>query len=55
MTEKVLIIADDYSVRNIVEVNLQNQGFQSLAASTDSRALQLIRELKPEIVIIDMN
>jgi two-component system NtrC family response regulator len=54
MKAKILVIDDDASLRRVIEYNLQEEGYEVLAASSGEEGLQLFREVLPGIVITDM-
>jgi two-component system NtrC family response regulator len=54
MKAKILVIDDDASLRRVIEYNLQEEGYEVLAASSGEEGLLLFREVQPGIVITDM-
>ena len=54
MKAKILVIDDDTSLRRVIEYNLQEEGYEVLAASSGEEGLKLFREVLPGIVITDM-
>jgi len=54
MKAKILVIDDDASLRRVIEYNLQEEGYEVLAASSGEEGLKLFREVLPGIVITDM-
>jgi len=53
---KILIVEDDPIIAQLIEHHLQEFGHQVLDIAHDSeRALDLIHNLKPELVILDIN
>ncbi len=54
MTQKILVIDDDVSLRRVVEYNLQDAGYQVLSAASGEEGLALFAEEAPAVVISDM-
>jgi len=55
MTEgTVLIVEDETPIRKLIAFNLQRSNFEVLEASEGKSALQLVKEDKPTIVILDL-
>ncbi|QEM67185.1 sigma-54-dependent Fis family transcriptional regulator [Geobacter sp. FeAm09] len=54
MTPKILIIDDDTSLRRVLEYNLQEAGYQVVAAASGEEGLRLFADEAPALVITDM-
>jgi DNA-binding response OmpR family regulator len=54
MSEKILVVDDDYSLRNNLELNLQHQGFDTLGVASGEIALQLLWDWIPDLIILDI-
>jgi DNA-binding NtrC family response regulator len=54
MKPKILIIDDDTSLRRVLEYNLQEAGYQVVAAAGGEEGLRLFGEEAPALVITDM-
>jgi two-component system NtrC family response regulator len=54
MKYKILIIDDDTSLRRVLEYNLQEAGYQVIAAASGEEGLRLFSEESPALVITDM-
>ena len=54
MTQKILVVDDDTSLRRVVEYNLQEAGYQVLSAACGEEGLQLFVDEAPALVITDM-
>jgi DNA-binding response OmpR family regulator len=50
---QVLLVEDDRAVATMYQVRLEMDGFRVLVAGDGEAALQLIRELSPELVLLD--
>ncbi|MDD2733608.1 MAG: sigma-54 dependent transcriptional regulator [Desulfuromonadaceae bacterium] len=55
MKPKILVIDDDASLRRVLEYNLQEEGYEVLAASSGEEGLYFFGQLQPNLVITDMN
>lgn len=49
----VLLVEDDVSVADMYRVRLEMDGYRVLVAADGVTALRLIRELQPELVLLD--
>ncbi|KAA0892075.1 sigma-54-dependent transcriptional regulator [Oryzomonas rubra] len=54
MKPKILIIDDDTSLRRVLEYNLQEAGYQVVAAASGEEGLRLFADEAPALVITDM-
>ena len=55
MAKRVLVVDDDRVIQQLLEVNLQLEGYEVVATASDGReALDKIAELKPDLVILDI-
>jgi DNA-binding response OmpR family regulator len=50
---QVLLVEDDASVADMYRVRLEMDGYRVLLAADGETALRLIRELRPELVLLD--
>jgi len=52
---KILIIEDDTSIRELIELNLQMNGFQSIVAvKSGERGIRLAGRLHPDLILLDI-
>src|SRR5512136_634440 len=51
---KLLLVEDDQTLRETLAFNLTREGYQVLQASTGVTALNLAREHKPDLVLLDI-
>jgi two-component system, OmpR family, response regulator MtrA len=51
---KVLIVDDDPALAEMLTIVLRNEGFAPLVCSTGDRALAMMREHRPELVLLDL-
>jgi two-component system response regulator MtrA len=51
---KVLIVDDDAALAEMLTIVLRNEGFEPLVCATGDRALPMMREHRPELVLLDL-
>jgi two-component system, OmpR family, response regulator MtrA len=51
---KVLIVDDDSALSEMLTIVLRNEGFEPLACATGDRALAMVREHRPDLVLLDL-
>jgi two-component system response regulator VicR len=51
---KVLVIEDDLSISNVVELNLKLDGYQVFLAFDGEEGLRMVKEVQPDLVILDV-
>ena len=51
----ILIIDDDIAVRTSLMLLLKNEGWDVMSAEEPSRAIQIVKEYSPELIILDLN
>lgn len=54
MVHTILIIDDDISLRRVLEYNLQEEGYEVLAAANGAEGLELFERHNPALVITDL-
>ncbi len=55
MGKRVLVVDDDRVIQQLLEVNLELEGYEVVATAADGKeALEKIGELKPDLVILDI-
>jgi len=52
--ETILIVDDDLDTLKLVGVMLQRQGYRIMAADTGPKALAMIKEEKPDLILLDI-
>ena len=53
--QKILIIEDDLGISNSLKLYLENSSFIALIHNTWDKAIEKIKEIKPSLVILDIN
>ena len=51
---RVLVVDDDDSIRQVVSLALADEGYLVDAASDGEAALQLVRQRRPDLILLDM-
>lgn len=54
MAEKILIVDDEFDTLRLVGLMLERQGYEIIAAENGSQALQVIKQAKPDLVLLDI-
>lgn len=54
MSETILIVEDETSLRETLVYNLKKQGYQVDTAVDGQRALQVARTIKPDLILLDI-
>lgn len=53
-SQRVLVVDDDASARDLIQRYLSREGFETHTAATGSEALRVARELKPSVITLDV-
>ncbi len=51
---KVLVVEDDDSISNVVELNLRLDGYEVFLAADGEEGLAMVEEVEPDLVILDV-
>lgn len=51
---QVLIVEDDADISAVIDFNLRKEGFETLVSESGARALRLMREARPDLIILDL-
>ncbi len=54
MASKILIVEDDSTLLSVLKYNLTKEGYQVVTAVDGSQALEVAREAKPDLIILDL-
>jgi CheY-like chemotaxis protein len=52
---RILVIEDDESIRDFIEMGLEDEGYSTAAAADGEAALSLIPEYQPNIILLDLH
>lgn len=50
----ILVVEDDDTLRETIEYNLVNQGYEVISVADGGRALEVARSKKPELILLDV-
>ncbi len=51
---KILVVDDDASLAEMLAIVLRNEGFEPRICSTGDRAMTVVREFRPDLVLLDL-
>jgi len=54
MKKSVLVVDDQPHIVRLIQVNLEKEGFQVTTAADGVEGLQKVREIRPDLVILDV-
>jgi len=54
MSEKILVVEDEIALQETLAYNLKHQGYTVETAGDGTRALELAREIHPDLIILDI-
>lgn len=54
MAEKILVVDDEVSLQETLAYNLKKQGYEVQSTGDGAEALDLAREMKPDLIILDV-
>lgn len=54
MAKTILVVDDDAAIRRMLKVNLEQEGFRIVTANNGREALFVLREEKPDLIILDL-
>nr|WP_017690375.1 response regulator [Paenibacillus sp. PAMC 26794] len=52
--KEILIIEDEESIRDILSYSLRKEGFEIKEAATGKEGLDLLRDSKPDLILLDL-
>lgn len=52
--QKILIVDDEENIVNLIEYNLKNAGFQTIAAYDGHSGLSMAKEQHPDLIVLDL-
>jgi CheY-like chemotaxis protein len=53
-SERILVVDDDESIRQVVGVFLEDEGFEVLTAANGQAALDVVDTFQPSIILLDL-
>lgn len=54
MAKTIMVVDDDAGIRRMLKVNLEQEGFRIVTANNGREALFVMREEKPDLIILDL-
>ncbi|MFZ0547492.1 MAG: response regulator transcription factor [Candidatus Promineifilaceae bacterium] len=54
MARTIMVVDDDAAIRQMLRVNLEQEGFRIVTASNGREALFVLRQEKPDLIILDL-
>ncbi len=51
---KILIVEDEYDIRELLQNYLENEGYQVITASDGGQAIELFRSFSVDLVLLDI-
>jgi DNA-binding response OmpR family regulator len=51
---RVLVVDDDKVIQQLLEVNLELEGYEVVKASNGEDALRLVQDVRPDLVLLDV-
>jgi two-component system response regulator VicR len=54
VSHKILIVDDEQSITDLLEYNLQRDGYQVIVAHDGHQALRLARDEEPDLIVLDL-
>lgn len=54
MAKTIMVVDDDAAIRRMLKVNLEQEGFRIVTANNGREALFVLREEKPDLIILDL-
>ena len=53
MNNKILIVEDEKDIRNLIIYALEGKGYQTISADDGEKAIKMLKENKPDLIILD--
>ncbi|MFC3781580.1 response regulator YycF [Bacillus chungangensis] len=54
MNKKILVVDDEKPIADILQFNLKKEGYEVYCAYDGEEALQLVEEIKPDLILLDI-
>ena len=53
MNNKILIVEDEKDIRDLIIYSLEGKGYQTISADDGEKAIKMLKENKPDLIILD--
>ena len=53
-SEKILIVDDEENILELIDIELKREGYKVLKARTGDEAIQLVKSLPPDLILMDV-
>jgi len=53
-SRRILVVEDDDGIRDMMEMVLDGEGYEVLSATNGIMALELLQDVRPELILLDM-
>lgn len=50
----ILIVDDEEDLRNLLDLSLRREGFETLLAATGTQALDMLKDARPSLIVLDL-
>jgi DNA-binding response OmpR family regulator len=54
MSQKIAVVEDDGSIRDMYRTKFEAEGFEVFTAENGAKGLELIKEHKPDVILLDI-
>ena len=54
MAKKILVVDDEVDILLALQKRLESHGYEVLTATSSHEALEIVRQIKPDLIILDM-
>lgn len=54
MSEKILIIDDELSIRELIKFNLEKSGYKTVEAADGNEGIRMVKNEQPDLLILDL-
>ncbi len=51
---KILVVEDESSIRKFIVINLKREGYHVLEAETGEKALEIVKDQRPDVMVLDL-
>jgi len=51
---RVLVVDDDKVIQQLLEVNLELEGYEVVKASNGEEALKMVQDIRPDLILLDV-